>query len=992
MAFFGLPERDLKSDQHENIAVYDWNDESYDGLGDALQEGGDDLNDETFGSTDPIGKDFDFSNPVLPNPLHDQIQPRQRDQRQEPPRREERVEPEQPRTVQTAARPAATNSLESIWQDHSLFSTLPRANGSTRIADHPRASPGPAQAHSSRFSPFGNDAPVAIGGVIGQNQQAHQRVRTLQEIEAEMLANAQAEREREREREQEYLLQQEQERILQERFLQQQQQQLLQQQLLQQQQRLREDEARQRQLYQQEQQQAQAQRLFLQQREQLQQQRTPPPRMMPSSQSPRFLEHHRQILLLQQQEQMLQQQRAQELEEQLRLEEVERRLLAMNMERARGSPYNRRAPGFQGVDPQEVLAAQLLQQAQERQLLFQQQHQQQQQQQQQQQYRRQASRSRSPAVINNNAQFPISLQEESRYQPQNIQLQQRLLSDLAQADFGRDMHGVSPADQEALRVEAMRKILEAEKMEEKRRRKAAKIAHMSRYNDLMTQSDKDFITRIQVSQLVTQDPYADDFYAQVYGAIMRSRMGLQSQDERVLKFGSGGGIGLGLSSKGGNRRPSAMQRMEQQVERIVSNARKREEEKGLYAVHSLQGALGKTSGRSYKAAPRQLLQVDAGAGASPTLSHATANLHISKSTVHNEGAAKEAAKLGREALGLAAEAQTDDLVKKEPLTHRKVLVILEELYDVVLRVEQLRRDQPSPEDVEASQEWKKEYDELVDKLWDELRVMVPLQTSDPHPFISLLTPTKGKKILPRLTRLLDNQRMLTLLTLLVACFNQLDVVRNAPILDTINDTQERSDVERQTQAFLGSVMQSILPVISVANLRLVTGLLGLLLTRSNIVTVARTRPGLALLTLFLSRVEVIKQTIATSDLADVAEAPTIEESQQWRLMFDHLFQLLAPHLLSLFPSSRIVNPDPANHPVPTDTVDQPVWQFLAALALHGFNEQHHVLVGTLREKILDNVLSVNKGWVHDEEQRQTKLANVNLFLHAVNLDSSQIAM
>jgi len=109
-------------------------------------------------------------------------------------------------------------------------------------------------------------------------------------------------------------------------------------------------------------------------------------------------------------------------------------------------------------------------------------------------------------------------------------------------------------------------------------------------------------------------------------------------------------------------------------------------------------------------------------------------------------------------------------------------------------------------------------------------------------------------------------------------------------------------------------------------------------------------------------------------------------------MFDHLFQLLAPHLLRLFPSSRIINPDPTHQPIPTDIVDQPVWQFFAALALHGVIEQHHVLVGSLREKILDNVLSVNKGWVHDEDERQTKLANVNLFLHAVNLDSSQIAM
>jgi transcription initiation factor TFIID subunit TAF12 len=102
----------------------------------------------------------------------------------------------------------------------------------------------------------------------------------------------------------------------------------------------------------------------------------------------------------------------------------------------------------------------------------------------------------------------------------------------------------------------------------------------------MTQSDKDFITRIQVSQLVTQDPYADDFYNQVYGAIQRSRMGIQSQDERVLKFTSGGGVGLGLAQKGGNRRPNAMLRMEQQVERIVSNARKREEEKGLHCKSS----------------------------------------------------------------------------------------------------------------------------------------------------------------------------------------------------------------------------------------------------------------------------------------------------------------------------------------------------------------------------------------------------------------------
>ena len=146
---------------------------------------------------------------------------------------------------------------------------------------------------------------------------------------------------------------------------------------------------------------------------------------------------------------------------------------------------------------------------------------------------------------------------------------------------------LDPDARAALMHEAARKIMQTEQLEERRRRRVIKMQRMSKYNELMTQGDKDFITRIQVSQLVTQDPYADDFYAQVYGAILRSRMGLQAQDERVIKFGSGGGIGLGLAQRGPNRRPSAMQRMEQQVERIVNNARKREEEKGLHCQYHI---------------------------------------------------------------------------------------------------------------------------------------------------------------------------------------------------------------------------------------------------------------------------------------------------------------------------------------------------------------------------------------------------------------------
>jgi DNA topoisomerase 2-associated protein PAT1 len=78
MAFFGFPDDELpKVGPDEDLAVYTWGEDSYDGLGDALQEGGDDLNDETFGSVGTVGqycfflveyfslslsgKDFDFT-------------------------------------------------------------------------------------------------------------------------------------------------------------------------------------------------------------------------------------------------------------------------------------------------------------------------------------------------------------------------------------------------------------------------------------------------------------------------------------------------------------------------------------------------------------------------------------------------------------------------------------------------------------------------------------------------------------------------------------------------------------------------------------------------------------------------------------------------------------------------------------------------------------------------------------------------------------------
>lgn len=105
MSFFGFETSNLEQDEKkflegrlqesEDLAVYTWGEDSYDGLGDALQEGGDELNDETFGGTGSVGqsttrnivgsddingvslaiitfitgKDFDFSSQAFPDPV-----------------------------------------------------------------------------------------------------------------------------------------------------------------------------------------------------------------------------------------------------------------------------------------------------------------------------------------------------------------------------------------------------------------------------------------------------------------------------------------------------------------------------------------------------------------------------------------------------------------------------------------------------------------------------------------------------------------------------------------------------------------------------------------------------------------------------------------------------------------------------------------------------------------------------------------------------------
>ncbi|KZT59905.1 hypothetical protein CALCODRAFT_493178 [Calocera cornea HHB12733] len=510
----------------------------------------------------------------------------------------------------------------------------------------------------------------------------------------------------------------------------------------------------------------------------------------------------------------------------------------------------------------------------------------------------------------------------------------------------------------SLMRDAQEKIRATEKLEAKRRRKAEKLAHMARRNELMSQGDKDFITRIQVSQLVTEDPYADDFYAQVFGAIVRARIGEAAAGEAVIKFGDVG-VGMGIG-RGAGRREKAMERMRQQVEKLVQHAKNREKEKSADQEKHIR-ALGKLSSRTSKVAPRPLLQVKDLTGSPPVT---------------------PTSEKGRSGPG-------GD--HKAAMTQRDILYRIEKLYDLVLQLEQKRREEPQGEDKEEERYvWEGEYAAIVKLIWDELHVMDPLDISDPHPVIAILGPAKGKKLLPRLLRHLSQKESLTVVTLLIACFSQLDVVRKASLLDRA-DSPEKREMEKQTELFLSTVLPALIGALRRAGLRLVSGLLGHLINRCDVAEVARTRPGLELLTMFLAQAEGLKH-------APAPDEPTDEELDQWQKTYAALFKELSGTFITLFPSARRLAHLPfgtAQYIRPTaadDIADQSTWQFLAALAISADMAQQQHLVGEMRDKVLENVMSQRTGLATTEEEARLKIDNVNLFLNALGIDASQIQM
>ncbi len=435
--------------------------------------------------------------------------------------------------------------------------------------------------------------------------------------------------------------------------------------------------------------------------------------------------------------------------------------------------------------------------------------------------------------------------------------------------------------------------------EAKRAKRNHKIFLLSKGNGLMTPQDKNFITRIQLQQLMTatgnvneQDPDAslsEDFYYQVYNQIEnRPRQNPQqplSNFAQTYLFRTGGRQGsMGKRQRGGD---SHMQRMEQQVQRAVEAAKAKPKNKQLV----IEGSLGKISFSNAKT-PKPLLNIK----------------RYDSSNVTNQQISKKAQ---------AALSTTD---------RKAILKNIEAVYSTLMKMEDHDRRLPPPptEDsdpaaIQQVMDWQQVFQDLNQKLWMNLKVTEPIlpESAILHPFIAFLSYPKGKKAIPRIFNHIDENQRLTILTMVMVHLDILDVIRQAQ-----PGAQPSPMSRQQVELFLQTVMPSLFSYVTEAPLNIVIGLLGLVTERVNLSAVARTRVGLEVLTMLLSRAAIVKATEGTDD----------QTWDQWLAIYNRFFDLLEPLLGEVFPAS--VNAGQ----------DQYVWQFLAATGSGANPEQQQRLV------------------------------------------------
>lgn len=374
-----------------------------------------------------------------------------------------------------------------------------------------------------------------------------------------------------------------------------------------------------------------------------------------------------------------------------------------------------------------------------------------------------------------------------------------------------------------------------------------KIYQLSRDNGIMTPHDKNFITRIQLQQLVqatgnpadhgTHNAYVEDFYYKVHNDI---RGGQRQNPSQPLNNFAQTYLHQTGNRPGGNRGRNRagpenhMQRMAQQVERAVEAAKNKPKNSQLV----IEGSLGKISFSNAKT-PKPLLNI---------------KRTDSNGDVNRQGTPQKSQ--GSTSSGYNRKTTLQDA---------------EKVYDTLMKLEDHNRAIPGPVSdegntdlIQAHAAWLEESQKLNEKLWRELKIHEPAPAGAAiHPFVAMLETAKGKKMVPRVFRHTNLEQRTTILTMIIVNLDKLDVVRRGSVTDGFVDLDAK--LREAIELFSIAVVNTLFVFLGELGLNIITGILGLFVSNVNVDLVARTRVGVNILTMVLSRAEILLQSAGVRD-------------------------------------------------------------------------------------------------------------------------------
>lgn len=476
-----------------------------------------------------------------------------------------------------------------------------------------------------------------------------------------------------------------------------------------------------------------------------------------------------------------------------------------------------------------------------------------------------------------------------------------------------------------------------------------KVARIMRYLGIMNPRDKDFVTRFQLSQIVTEDPYNEDFYSQVFKVIHpKLNAPIQQQEEQNNSIAQAyldqSGHRLGGRYK---RADVALQRMQQQVQKAVTVAKERPK----LTQFVREGALGKISFGTGKK-PRQQLEIFSKAAQREIEKQEAAN----KSAVDDEEVSEETVRSKTtRSPSIAAPAKP---IKK--YTKKDIMSILESIITNLMTVESESRLNSGVATAE---------------LWESLHVLdQPSSSGDDelyvNPFIQTLNHNKALKILPRLFKFLTREQILTIVTLVMSNLENLSVVKNGSYT-TYENKKVPESVLKLVEAHSLTFSKVLMNAVQDFKFNEIIGLLVILIEHNNVAFVSTTKIGLSILTTLLSRAELIRGegTISATDLS------------LWTSCYDELFTSLESRIAAIFPP----------HPEDIDdgsSRENYVWQFLATLSLGGKLSHQRIIVDEVRDEIfgvMNRAKAIENTDLANLYKKQNLLNNLNMYLVVMGL-------